>query len=137
MYSVQFVSGITIAAGVGAESAALDLETLALGGANPRETSKGFGFRPCAVLVPNGWVAGDLAFTVHTQFAGTYVPLWRAAADGTPQLVRATLPLLGADRWVAFNPVDFAGARFVKLQSVADQTATRSLTVAFRPANIL
>jgi hypothetical protein len=137
MYSPSFVTGVTIAAGVDAQSATIDLETLALGTGLPAETGKGMGYRPCAVLVPNGWVAGDLVFLASQTAAGTYSPLWRAAADGTPQLVRVTLPLLGAARWVAFNPVDFAGVRYLRLQSPADQTATRTLVVAFRPALIL
>jgi hypothetical protein len=137
MYSPIFVSNVTIAAGVGALSAALDLETLALGGAGALASGKGMGYRPCAVLVPLGWVAGDLAFAASMTLAGSYSPLWRAAADGTPQLVRATVPLLAAALWVAFNPVDFAGVRYLRLQSVADQTATRTLAVAFRPALIL
>lgn len=85
----------------------------------------------CGILLPSGWDTNAISFATSTAIDGTYVPIYTAAGAevATGNVVAST--------WVALDPADFAGVRFLKLRSgtsaaAVAQSGTVVLTLACR-----
>jgi hypothetical protein len=101
-------STLTIAAS-GTESGSLDL----------------YGTTLVGLYMPAAWSVADLSFKAssdNTTFYDVYRDSGSSASITT-----------AASRYVALDPADFAGVRFLKLVSSATQSASRVITVVSRP----
>lgn len=84
------------------------------------------------IQMPTAWTAADLAFRAATSSAGTPVPLFRGSDTARYQIKAA------ASRHFVLSPLDFAGARWIQLESVdtggnaVNQGADRTITLLYR-----
>lgn len=97
-----------------------------IGYGNPDGASRG---TLVAIVMPAAWTAADLTFQAsndNTTFTDLY------SASGTEYTASAA-----ADRWIAFDPADFAGVTHLKVRSGTSsvpvtQAANRVLTLIVR-----
>lgn len=102
-------------------------ESIQLSGPSIRDYSKQGTL--VAIVMPAAWTAADLTFQASNDdsaFANLY------NASGT----EITVPV-GASRWVAIDPTDFAGVAFLKVRSgtsgaAVNQGADRVITFVVR-----
>lgn len=65
----------------------------------------------CGFITPSGWTTAAVSFAAATSLAGTYYPVLSASG------AEITTGSVAASKWVALDPADFAGIRWLKIQS--------------------
>ena len=98
-------------------------------GAALSETKLMSGCVLAGIVMPAAWTAADLTFQVSLE-GSTFVPLYDA--NGVEVSVKAA-----ASRQIQVQPADFAGVRYLKLQSgltgaTVNQAADRAVTLITR-----
>lgn len=89
-------------------------------------------FVPVAIVMPSAWDAANLTFQA-SEDGTTFLDLY--GTSGSELQVTA-----GANRFIALDPVQFRGARFLKVRSgtsgtPVNQSAQRTLRLLAVPAN--
>jgi hypothetical protein len=81
------------------------------------------GFSLVGILTPAALTGTAFTFTVSAD-GTTYVPLYNSAG--------AVSYTVAASRYIAINPVDFYGVKFLKIVSGSSEAATRALTLSVK-----
>lgn len=80
------------------------------------------------IVVPSGWTTGTISFTAALASGGTFYPVVNASGASV-----VTGSITGGTAvWVALDPADFAGFRFIKLVAGAAQSGGDTLTLVTR-----
>lgn len=103
--------------------------TIADGGTSSAEVDLGnYGLTLVGIIVPSTWATASISFTAATASGGTFYPVYNAAGAAI-----ATGSIAGGTAvWIALDPADFAGIRFLKLVSSAAQSGIDVLTLITR-----
>lgn len=75
----------------------------------------------CGMFIPAGFVGTSITFTACDTSGGTFLPVHK---DGAALTIT-----VAASMYVALNPNDYAGLKFIKLVSSASETAVVKLAV--------
>jgi hypothetical protein len=92
--SREFTHSVTIA-GSASLSGAIDL----------------YDYTLCGVITDSAWDGGAISFAAATTLSGTYVAVVNSAGS------EVTTGSIAASKWCALDPADFAGVRYLKIQS--------------------
>lgn len=88
----------------------------------------GNGLTLVGIIVPSTWTTASISFTAATASGGTFYPVYNAAGAAI-----ATGSITGGTAiWMALDPADFAGIRFLKLVASASQSGGDTLTLITR-----
>jgi len=80
----------------------------------------------CGILLPASFTGTALTFEVSNAIDGTFVPL-KSTTSGT------TLTYTVAQgTFIAIDPKDFQGVRFLKVKSGSSEAAARTLTLSLK-----
>lgn len=80
------------------------------------------------IIVPSTWATASISFTASLTAGGTFYPVYNVAGAAI-----ATGSIAGGTAvWIAIDPADFAGIRFLKLVSSAAQSGGDTLTLVTR-----
>ena len=87
----------------------------------------------CGVIVPSTWSTAAISFLAATTLTGTYYPLYSASGA---EVVTGSITG-GTAVWVALDPADFAGVRYLKVRSgtsaaAVNQSGGDTLTLVTR-----
>ena len=79
----------------------------------------------CGIYMPAAFTGTTLKFSVATTLTGTFVVM----QDGFGNDITKTV---AANKYIAVDPADFAGVRFLKIISGSTELAARSLVLGTR-----
>lgn len=74
----------------------------------------------CGIIVPSGWSTATISFAASDSLAGTYYPVYSSSGA---EVVTGSITG-GTAVWVALDPADFAGIRYLKVRSGTSAAAT-------------
>jgi hypothetical protein len=77
------------------------------------EVDLGLGRSLVGIIVPSTWTTAVLSFAASPTSGGTFYPLYNAAGS---EVVTGSIAG-GTAVWVALDPADFAGVRYLKVRS--------------------
>lgn len=87
-----------------------------------------YGHTLVGIIVPSTWTTASISFTASHRSGGTFYPVYNAAGAAL-----ATGSITGGTAvWIALDPADFAGIRFIKLVASASQSGGDTLTLITR-----
>lgn len=87
--------------------------TIADGASLSDAVDLGAGLSLVGIVVPSTWTAAPISFAASLTLVGTYYPLYTAAGA---EVVTGSIAG-GTAVWIALDPADFAGIRYLKLRS--------------------
>lgn len=74
-------------------------------------------FTLCGLLLASTWDTNVISFAASTTLGGTYVPILSASG------AEVATGSIAASKWIALDPADFAGIRFLKIRSGTSSAA--------------
>ena len=101
-----------------------ELTATVANGATDSDATDLQGHTLCGVFLASTFDGTTLGFKVSDSLAGTYVVMHDGSSDVSKTVA--------ASRYVALNPSDFAGVRFLKFVA-GSQTGATVITLATRP----